>query len=209
MTPSEPTRWVTDNPETHSDWYVEHFRNLRAEGADLEGEARFVDAMLPRHARVLDGGCGQGRTGDALHRRGHVVVGIDADPVLIAAAQEDNPGPTWILSDLATMDLAQHGITEPFDAAVLAGNVISFVTPGSEATVLTRIADHLVDGGFIVTGFHLTMCDLATYDEAVTRAGLRVEHRFATWDLRPWPQHPEADPTVDFCVTVLRRASNS
>ena len=209
MTSHEPTRWVTDNPETHSDWYVEHFRNLQSDGADLEGEARFVDAMLPRHARVLDGGCGQGRTGGALHRRGHIVVGVDADPVLITAAEQDNPGPTWLLSDLATMDLTRHGITEPFDAAVLAGNVISFVTPGTEATVLARISEHIVEDGFIVTGFHLEMCDLATYDAAVTQAGLRMEHRFATWDLRPWPADDEVDSTVDFCVTVLRRASSS
>lgn len=209
MTSSEPTRWVTDNPETHSDWYVEHFRNLRADGADLEGEARFVDALLPRRARVLDGGCGQGRTGGALHRRGHTVVGVDADPVLIAAAMEDNPGPTWLLSDLATMDLAVHGISEPFEGAVLAGNVMSFVAPGTEATVLSRIAEHLVQDGFIVTGFHLEMCDVAAYDAAVTQAGLRVEHRFATWDLRPWPREPDVALTEDFCVTVLRRASNS
>ena len=198
---AEPTRWVTDNPDTHSDWYVEHFRQLRAEGADLEGEARLVDAMLPRAARVLDAGCGQGRTGGALHARGHAVVGVDADPVLLAAARTDNPGPTWILADLADLDLTQHGIDEPFDAAVLAGNVISFVTPGTESTVLRRIADHLVPDGFLVTGFHTGMCDRETFDRAVEEAGLRIEHRFATWDLRPWP----TDDDADFCVTILRR----
>lgn len=198
---TEPTRWITDNPDTHSAWYVEHFRQLRAEGADLEGEARFVDTMLPRHARVLDAGCGQGRTGAALHARGHAVVGVDADPVLIAAARTDNPGPTWILADLVSLDLAQHGITEPFDAAVLAGNVISFVTPGTEATVLLRIADHVLPDGFVVTGFHTSMCDREAFDRSVEEAGLRIENRFATWDLRPWP----VDGDAEFCVTVLRR----
>lgn len=198
---TEPTRWVTDNPETHSDWYVEHFRELRAEGADLDGEARFVDALLSRHARVLDAGCGQGRTGGALHGRGHVVVGVDADPVLLAAARTDNPGPTWILGDLAHLDLDRHGIHEPFDAAVMAGNVISFVTPGTEAQVLRRVAEHLVPDGFVVTGFHTGMCDRGAFDLAAAEAGLRLEHRFATWDLRPWP----ADGDADFCVTVLRR----
>ncbi len=200
---AESTRWITDNPETHSDWYVEHFRQLRAEGADLEGEARFVDAMLPRKSRVLDAGCGQGRTGGALHARGHTVIGVDADPVLIAAARTDNPGPTWILGDLADLDLAEHGVVEPFDAAVLAGNVISFVTPGTEATVLRRIADQVVPDGFLVTGFHTSMCDLASFDHAVAEAELRIELRFATWDLRPWPE----DADADFCVTVLRRRS--
>ncbi len=200
---AEPTRWITDNPETHSDWYVEHFRQLRAEGADLEGEARLVDAMLPRKSRVLDAGCGQGRTGGALHARGHTVIGVDADPVLIAAARTDNPGPTWILGDLADLDLAEHGVVEPFDAAVLAGNVISFVTPGTEASVLRRIADQVVPNGFLVTGFHTSMCDRASFDHAVVEAELHIELRFATWDLRPWPE----DDDAEFCVTILRRRS--
>ena len=29
----------------HSDWYIERFRTMAAEGHDLDGEARFVDAM--------------------------------------------------------------------------------------------------------------------------------------------------------------------
>lgn len=197
---SQPTRWDTDTDEGHSAWYIEHFRGLREQGADLEGEARLLDAMLPRHARVLDGGCGQGRTGGALHHLGHTVVGIDADPVLIEAARVDNPGPMWIVADLADLDLTEHGITEPFDAAVLAGNVMSFVAAGTEATVLQRVFEHLTDSGFLVTGFHLEMCDLETFDAAVTEAGLSIRQRFATWDLQPWSDE------ADFCVTVLTRA---
>jgi len=204
---SEPTRWVTDNEPTHSQWYVDHFRRLASEGADLDGEARFMDALLARHARVLDGGCGQGRTGGALHRRGHTVVGVDADPVLIEAARVDNPGPTWVVDDLATMDLTVDEF-EPFDVAVLAGNVISFVTPGTEAQVLRNVARHLKDSGLIVTGFHLSMCDLATYDAAVADAGLTIRNRFATWDVKPWPGNDAAlaDDDIDFCVTVLQRS---
>lgn len=204
---SRPTRWETDTEDGRSEWYVQHFRDLAADGADLEGEARLLDAMLPRHARVLDGGCGQGRTGGALHRRGHTVVGVDADPVLVEAARADNPGPVWIVADLADLDLAEHGITEPFDAAVLAGNVMSFVAAGTEAEVLGRVFEHLTGTGFLVTGFHLEMCDLETFDRAVTDAGLRIRQRFATWDLKPWPGDEAAftDEETDFCVTVLAR----
>jgi hypothetical protein len=53
---AEPTRWVTDTDDGHSQWYVERFRAMAADGADLAGEARLVDAMLPRRARVLDAG---------------------------------------------------------------------------------------------------------------------------------------------------------
>ena len=59
---------------------------MEAEGRDLAGEARFVDALAPRAARVLDAGCGPGRVGAFLHALGHTVVGVDVDPVLIVAA---------------------------------------------------------------------------------------------------------------------------
>ena len=204
---SHPTRWETDTEEGRSKWYVENFRQKAAEGADLEGEARLLDAMLPRQARVLDGGCGQGRTGGALHRLGHTVIGVDADPVLIEAARVDNPGPEWILADLADLNLTEHGIEEPCDAAVLAGNVMSFVAAGTEAEVLRRVFAHLTETGFLVTGFHLDMCDLDTFDAAVADAGLRVRQRFATWDLKPWPGEEVAldDESIDFCVTVVER----
>ena len=52
------------------------------------GEARLIDAMAPRGARILDVGCGQGRTGAYLHSRGHRVTGVDLDPHLIERARE-------------------------------------------------------------------------------------------------------------------------
>lgn len=196
-----PTRWETDTAEGHSDWYVERFRRMAAEGADLEGEARLVDAMVPRGARVLDAGCGPGRVGAALHARGHTVVGVDVDPVLVEAARHDHPGPTWLVGDLAHLDLAASGQTEPFDAAVLAGNVMVFLAPGTEAEVLRRVAAHVAPGGPVLVGFHTNRAlSLADFDAAVAEAGLRVEHRFATWDLVAW--HDGAD----FAVSVLRRA---
>ena len=87
-------------------------------GNDLAGEARMIDAMVPRGARVLDAGCGPGRVGSILHGLGHEVVGVDVDPVLIAAAEEDHPGPTWVVGDLAELDLPARGITEGFEAIV-------------------------------------------------------------------------------------------
>lgn len=193
---AEPTRWVTDTKPGHSEWYVERFRRLAAEGEDLGGEARLVDAMLPPGARVLDAGCGPGRVGAVLHERGHTVVGVDADPVLIAAAIADHPGPRWLVADLTELDLADE---EPFAGAVLAGNVMVFLAPGSEAAALRRVAAHVVPDGFVVTGFHVDReLSLAAFDTAVAEAGLRLEHRFATWDLRPWHD------ATDFAVSVLR-----
>ncbi|MEU4371556.1 class I SAM-dependent methyltransferase [Micromonospora chersina] len=196
----KPTRWVTETKPGHSQWYVDRFRQLAAEGADLAGEARLLDTLVPPAARILDAGCGTGRVAAALADRGHTVVGVDADPVLIDAARADHPGPRFLVADLADLDLAAQGEAEPFDAAVVAGNVMAFVAPGTERAVLTRITAHVRPDGPVVVGFGTDRgYPLTELDADAVAAGLRLEHRFATWDLRPW--HDDAE----FAVTVLRK----
>ncbi|WP_229402091.1 class I SAM-dependent methyltransferase [Micromonospora okii] len=201
---ANPTRWDTDTGPEHSQWYVDRFRQLAAEGADLAGEARLLDALVPPGSRILDAGCGTGRVGAALHARGHTVVGVDADPVLVEAARADHAGPRWLVGDLAELDLAAAGETEPFDAAVVAGNVMAFVAPGTEREVLRRIAAHLRPDGVVAIGFGTDRgYPLADFDADAVAAGLRREHRFATWDLRPWRDD------ADFAVTILRRPAET
>src|SRR3546814_20158229 len=98
---------VAENPD-HSSWYIERFRTMAANGDDLDGEARFVDALVPRRSRILDAGCGPGRVGGALHDRGHEVVGVDVDPVLIEAPAPDHPRPTCRVGRLARLALSAH-----------------------------------------------------------------------------------------------------
>src|SRR3954470_20244035 len=155
--PSKPEQsaWmrIVQEDAGHSAAYVQRFRNLAAQGRDLVGEARLVDAMLSRGSRVLDAGCGPGRVGAFLHEVGHDVVGVDADPVLIAAAKEDHPGPRWLVGDLAELDLPAVGITEPFDAIVCAGNVMTFLAPSTRGAVLRRLRSHLRPDGRAAIGF--------------------------------------------------------
>lgn len=193
-------RWIelTERSPDHSAWYVDRFRSMAAAGADLGGEARFVDAMVARRSRVLDAGCGPGRVGSLLAQAGHEVVGVDIDPLLIAAAHEDHPGPTWLVGDLAALDLAAVGIVEGFDVVVCAGNVLPFLDPTTRRTVLVRLAAHLRVGGRIVTGFGAGR-DYAfdEYLDDVRRTGLTTDLLLSTWDLRPFG----AD--ADFLVAVL------
>jgi SAM-dependent methyltransferase len=197
--PSPPTRWATDTAAGHSEWYIERFRRLAAEGADLAGEARLIDAMLARGSRVLDAGCGPGRVGAELAARGHTVVGVDADPRLIEAARVDHPAARWLVANLAELDLAALGESDQFDAAVMAGNVMTFVASGTEVSVLRRVGAHVRPGGPIVVGFGIGRgYSLVDFDRDLVAAGLRCENRFATWDLIGW--HDDAD----FAVSVLR-----
>ncbi|MGD9957049.1 MAG: class I SAM-dependent methyltransferase [Candidatus Nanopelagicales bacterium] len=197
---AEPTRWATETPSDHSEKYVATFRGFAAEGRDISGEARLLDALVPPASRVLDAGCGTGRVGAELHRRGHTVVGVDADPVLVAAARDDHAGPSWHVADLTELDLAALGHPEPVDGVVMAGNVMVFVAPGTEGLVLERLAAHVVPGGVVVLGF-ATDRGYSAYDleRDALAAGLVHEHRFATWDLRPW--HDGSD----WVTAILRR----
>lgn len=199
---SEPSKWVQmtrANPE-HSTWYVERFRKMAAAGADLVGEARLIDAMVPRGARVLDAGCGPGRHGGYLAKAGHVVVGVDVDPVLIAAAQEDFPDPTWVVGDLVELDLPAQGITEGFDAILCAGNVVTFLGPSTRAEVLRRMALHLRPEGRAVVGFGAGRgYAVEEFLADAEGGGLVPDQLLSTWDLRPYT------PDAGFLVAVLRR----
>ena len=95
---------------------------MAAAGEAVHGEADFVAALGP--ATVLDAGCGTGRVGIELARRGIDVVGVDVDPDMLERARRRSADVTWVLADLATLDLGRT-----FDVVVLAGNVLPFVEP--------------------------------------------------------------------------------
>jgi 2-polyprenyl-3-methyl-5-hydroxy-6-metoxy-1,4-benzoquinol methylase len=195
-------RWFTETKDGHSQWYVDRFRALAEEGADLLGEARFADTMAGRGSRILDAGCGAGRMAGALAEAGHTVVGLDADPVLIEAARADHPGPSYAVVDLSRMTLADVG-GEPVDLTVCAGNVMVFVAPGTERTVLANLCAVTRVGGRVVVGFRRDDAyPFEAYDAdlaALAADGVAdVEQRYSTWHLDPF------GTDSDFAVTVLR-----
>ncbi|SHT92430.1 class I SAM-dependent methyltransferase [Mycobacteroides abscessus] len=184
----------------HSQWYIDRFRSMARDGADLAGEARLVDALVPRGARILDAGCGAGRVGGFLAAAGHHVVGVDVDPVLIEAAEHDHPGPRWLVGDLAELDLPSRGISEPFDVIVSAGNVMAFLAPSTRRQVLRRLRSHLADPGRAVIGFGAGRdYEFSEFLSDADAAGLVPDLLLSTWDLRPFTDKS------DFLVALLRR----
>jgi len=177
------------------DRYQARFDALEASGAHVHGEADLVELLRP--STVLDVGCGTGRVAIELARRGIEVVGVDADPSMLAVARSRQGEITWIQADMTTLELARR-----FSLVLMAGNVPLFTAPGTEGALVARCAAHLAPGGLLVAGFQLGRgYQLFEYDAHATAAGLLLEARYASWDRAPY------EPSVsDYAVSLHRAA---
>ena len=141
---------------------------------------------------MLDAGCGTGRVAIELDRRSIDVVGVDLDPPMIAEARAKAPELTWVESDLLSVDLDRR-----FDVVVMAGNVMIFVSPGTEALVVSNMAAHVAPGGVLVAGFQLGRdYGVDDYDRDCAAAGLEKQARYSTWNGDDW------DAMCDYAVSV-------
>ena len=197
MIPQSQWAAIIERVPSHSQRYIDRFSRLAAQGHDLVGEARLIDAMVARNATVLDAGCGPGRHCGYLHRAGHRVVGIDLDPALIAEARVAEPGPDYLVGDLAALELPAQ-LPQSFDAILCAGNVLGFLHPLTRRPVLAGFAARLAADGRAVVGFGAGRgYAFEDFFADVDAVGLRREQTFSTWDLRPFA----ADS--NFVVAVL------
>lgn len=188
-----PTRWARARSAHES--YARTFGHLVAEGADVDGEARLADALVPRQARVLDVGSGMGRVAQALVRRGHDVVALEPDAALVAQSRATYPDLDVVAADVLALDadlLAARGRPVEFDLVVCVGNVLVFLAEDTERQVLARLASLLAPGGRVLAGFHLSGAPAGARhyppEELVAdaaAAGLRVDLRAGSYDLRP------------------------
>ncbi len=168
-------------PGRNGDAYDEPYERRAAAGEDVHGEADFVSRLGV--GSVLDAGCGTGRIARELARRGLDVVGVDLDDVMLDTARRKAPAMEWHTADLAEVDLGRT-----FEAVLMAGNVMIYLTPGSESAVLANMARHLEPGGQLVAGFQLRPggLTLERFDEFGEAAGLLLDRRYATWDEQPF-----------------------
>ena len=126
MNPEMAERLAEINREFYDD-QARAFSDTRSpSGAELE----WIIPWIPTGARVLDLGCGNGRTAVLLAARGFldVYVGIDGSPVLLRGARESAAaigiGVTSflqanLLNDNIPVLLAREGLPPPFDVIML------------------------------------------------------------------------------------------
>ena len=184
----------------HSQRYIDRFAMLAAQGQDLVGEARLIDAMVGRGATILDAGRGPGRHCGYRPRAGHRVVGVDLAPALIAEAGRAEPGPVYVVGDLTSYELPPEA-PQAFDAILCAGNVLGFLHPDTRRPVLAGFRDRLAADGRAVVGFGAGRgYAFDDFFADVDAVGLTREQTFSTWDLRPFT------PDAGFVVAVLTRA---
>lgn len=169
----------------------------------MHGEADLIDALLRESggASVLDGGCGTGRVAIELAKRGYRVTGVDADAAMLASARSKAPDMHWVEADLAALP---DETGDAFDLAVLAGNVMIFVSPGTEGAVLGELARRLAPGGLLVAGFGVRpdRLPLHAYDEHCGAAGFTPVARWSTWDRQPYA-------SGDYAVSVHTRRAGA
>jgi SAM-dependent methyltransferase len=196
------SRWRESSLPRGGD-YDARWNALAEQGQNIHGEADLVEILLREAgaSRVLDAGCGTGRVAIELARRGFSVVGVDSDAKMLAVAQTKNPALRWIEADLTDLTAS---LNAEFDLAVLAGNVMIFLDPGTEAAVLHELGGHLAPGGLLVSGFQTRPGRLSfgEYDRLAAAAGFEPVARWATWDREPFAGG-------NYAVSVHRLASST
>jgi SAM-dependent methyltransferase len=199
--------WLATRNRTGQE-YDAPYAARAAAGMDVHGEANLVEHLLRsplnqsqshQPYRVLDAGCGTGRTAIELAQRDIEIVGVDLDAVMLQQARAKAPQLDWRLGDLSVIVLDKS-----FDLIVMAGNVMIYLTPGTEAATVANMASHLKPGGLLVAAFELTppswsKLTLAVYDQLTTTADLTLVARWSTWEQTPW------QPGDRYAVSVHRK----
>jgi len=117
---------------------------------DTRRECEQIVALvgLEPGARILDAGCGFGRTVGVFAELGYDAVGVDISPAVIEEARRRNPGPEYLVHDL-TEPLAPA--VERFDAIVNVYSSFGYgATVEDDTAVLRTWHDALKPGGALV-----------------------------------------------------------
>ncbi|GAB3537850.1 hypothetical protein GCM10027403_22950 [Arthrobacter tecti] len=189
------------------DAYATKMRHLIEADADLSVDARFVDMLSPRNARILDVGCGVGSAVNALRHRGHEAYGIDPTTAVLNVAN-DLYDSTWFrCMSLEALPPDQLGRPGSFDVVLMAGNVPAFLTAVELRDAFAVVADLLKPGGSFVMGTTAGARGGPADQDALAAGGeLSLQNRFGDWHLAPYSADSPWSVSV-FAKAGVRSAS--
>jgi ubiquinone/menaquinone biosynthesis C-methylase UbiE len=131
--------------------------------SSVQGVNAFSDARLfsvertvfRRHlrppARVLDLGCGVGRTTTALAEMGFDVIGLDASSAMVTRARAALPDGTFAIGNACALAFRDHS----FDVVLFSFNGLDYICPESKRLqALAEMRRVLRSGGLLVLSSH-------------------------------------------------------
>jgi SAM-dependent methyltransferase len=128
--------------------YVEAYANRQLAPVEVVILARYRQALS---RRVLDAGCGAGRVLSYLVALGGDVHGFDLSEAMVARCRRAYPTATVMVGDLAAIGEAASG---PFDAIIVADNVIDVFDDADRRRILTDIRGLLAPDGLLMFSSH-------------------------------------------------------
>lgn len=130
-----------------SDRVAEKYVSTASEGLrELEREA--IDRYFGEgESRVLDVGCGTGRTTDALERLGYDVVGVDLTPSFVERARANVPDVPFFVGDVCALPFEDAS----FGSALFAYNGIDDVAPEEDRYAALREIHRVLEPGGVFT----------------------------------------------------------
>ena len=149
-------------------------------GGDARWEAHaaaLAELLPPPSGLTLDVGCGEGRLTRDLRARGYDVIGFDATPALVEAAQKADVQGAYAVADIRSLPVADGRA-----ALLICINVLEHVEDLDAA--LAEIARVLRPDGLLVAGIVHPIAEVGEYDSG--RDGLFVRGYFDQ-EVRPVP----------------------
>jgi SAM-dependent methyltransferase len=131
---------LRDNWEAQAEQWIKWARTPGHDSYWRYHRDQFIRLLPPPGEQTVDVGCGEGRLTRHLKELGHVVVGIDASPSLVAAAREADPSMDILLADATSIPLEDK-------CADLAVAFMSLHDIDAMPTTVKEVARILVPGG--------------------------------------------------------------
>ena len=133
-------------------------------------------AELPKHARILDYGCGYGRATAALAAAGWRAVGVDFAAGMIARGRRENSG--LDLRHIEGLPLAEPD--GAFDAAILFAVLTCISADADQRAVIAELTRLIRPGGLLYVSDYLLQSDVR-YAERY-RVGAARHGVYGVWD---------------------------